>query len=57
MASQIVNEGQPEQELLPRALAMALAMAGKDRKTRAALERGLHAEALVVLEAGSGGDT
>jgi enoyl-CoA hydratase/carnithine racemase len=39
----------PEAEVLPRAIELARTLAGKDRKTMAALKRGLFAHALDVL--------
>jgi hypothetical protein len=37
------------EEVLPRAVARAAALAAKDRATYAALKRGIYAEALAVL--------
>lgn len=45
----IVDETRPEEEVLPRAIAMAQELAGKDRATMSALKRGLHRSALDVL--------
>ncbi len=46
----IVGEAVAEAELLPRALAIARSLAGKDRETLRQLKRGLYADALAVLE-------
>jgi len=46
----IVDEAVPESEVLPRAVARMAGLAGKDRATMTALKRGLHREALAVLE-------
>lgn len=46
----IVNEAVAEAEVLPRALEIARGLAGKDRETLRQLKRGLHADALGVLE-------
>ncbi len=46
----IVDEAAPEVELHSRAVELASGLAGKDRKTLAALKRGLFREALAVLE-------
>lgn len=46
----IVSEAASEAEVLPRALAIASELAGKDRATLGALKRGLFADALAVLE-------
>lgn len=46
----IVDEALPEAEVLPRAIAIAGELAGKDRATMVALKRGLHRDALAVLE-------
>jgi enoyl-CoA hydratase/carnithine racemase len=46
----IVTEAVAEAEVLPRALGIARGMAGKDRETLRQLKRGLHADALAVLE-------
>lgn len=46
----IVNEAVAEEEVLPRALAIARELAGKDRETLRQLKRGLYADALAVLE-------
>jgi enoyl-CoA hydratase/carnithine racemase len=46
----IVDEAVPDADVLPRAVAIAAELAGKDRATMAAVKRGLHREALAVLE-------
>ena len=51
VARGIAGESLPEEELLPRAIEIAQGLAGKDPATLVALKRGLHAEALRVLEA------
>jgi enoyl-CoA hydratase/carnithine racemase len=50
----IVDETAPEAELLPRAVAIAQELAGKDPAALAALKRGLHAATLRVLEGPDG---
>lgn len=45
----IAGEALPEEEVLPRAIALARELAGKDRATMAALKKGLHRSALDVL--------
>ena len=45
----LVNEACAEGELLPRAVALARELAGKDRATMAAIKRGIHGEALAAL--------
>ena len=51
-AAGIFDEAAQADEVLPRAIAFAQALAGKHRPTLAALKRGLYAEALRVLEEG-----
>jgi enoyl-CoA hydratase/carnithine racemase len=46
----IVNEAVAEAEVLPRAVEIARGLSGKDRETLRQLKRGLHADALAVLE-------
>jgi enoyl-CoA hydratase/carnithine racemase len=46
----IVGSATSEDEVLPSAIEMAGALAGKDRATMAALKRGLYADVLAVLE-------
>jgi enoyl-CoA hydratase/carnithine racemase len=48
-AREIVDEAVAAEEVLPRAVARAAALAAKDRATYAALKRGLYAEALAIL--------
>ncbi|MEW6778220.1 MAG: enoyl-CoA hydratase/isomerase family protein [Bdellovibrionota bacterium] len=50
-ALKIVDEEAPEAEVLPKAIARAKALAGKDRATLAAIKRGMYASALAVLNA------
>jgi len=50
----IADEVAAEAELLPRAIARAAELAGKDPATLAALKRGLHADTLRVLEGPEG---
>jgi enoyl-CoA hydratase/carnithine racemase len=45
----IAGEALAEEEVLPRAVAIARELAGKDRATMAALKRGLHRRALDIL--------
>ncbi len=45
----IVHEAVPEDAVLPRAVGMARALAGKDRATLGALKRGLFGSALKAL--------
>lgn len=49
----IVDEAVPGPEVLPRAIARAGALAGKDRATYGALKRGLYAGALKVVQPAS----
>lgn len=49
VAAGIADEALPEAEVLPRALALASARAGKHRETVAALKRGLYANTLEAL--------
>ena len=49
LAAGIVDEAVSEAEVLPRSIAWAASLAGKDSATLAALKRGLHAETLVTL--------
>jgi enoyl-CoA hydratase/carnithine racemase len=46
----IVDEAVPGPDVLPRAIARAQVLAGKDRTTYGALKRGLFAETLAVLD-------
>jgi enoyl-CoA hydratase/carnithine racemase len=46
----IFDEAVGEERVLPRAIEWARAMAGKDPETVRALERGIHRDALAVLE-------
>ena len=48
----IVDEAVPADQVLPRAVARAGALANKDRQTYRALKRGMYAEALSLLESG-----
>ena len=48
----IVDEAAPADEVLPRAIARAAALADKDRATMGALKRGMYADTLRVLERG-----
>lgn len=48
-AQGFVDEALPAAEVLPRAIARAAALAGKDRATYGALKRGLYAPALALL--------
>ena len=48
----IVDEAAPADEVLPRAIARAAALADKDRATMGALKRGMYADTLSVLERG-----
>jgi len=48
----IVDEAVAADEVLPRAIARAAALADKDRATYAALKRGMYAATLAVLERG-----
>ncbi len=48
----IVDEAVPVDEVLPRAVARAAALASKDRQTYRTLKRGMYAEALALLERG-----
>ena len=50
----IVDAAVQENEVVPRALERAAALAGKGRSVLAALKRGLYAEALAVLESREG---
>lgn len=46
----IVHEAVPEADVLPRALALARPLAGKDRPTQTALKRRLYERELAILE-------
>ena len=48
----IVDEAVPVDQVLPRAVARAAALAGKDRQIYRTLKRGMYAEALTLLESG-----
>jgi enoyl-CoA hydratase/carnithine racemase len=48
----IVDEAVPADQVLPRAVARAAAMANKDRQIYRTLKRGMYAEALSLLESG-----
>jgi len=52
----IVDEAVAAADVVPNAIARAAALADKDRATYGALKRGLYAEVLAVLAAGSLGD-
>jgi enoyl-CoA hydratase/carnithine racemase len=52
VARQIAEAAVREDEVLPRALALAGELAGKHRATLSALKRGLYADALALLERG-----
>jgi enoyl-CoA hydratase/carnithine racemase len=52
LAAGIVDHAVPEAEVLPRAVGIARALAGKHRPTLAALKRGLYGDALTLLDAG-----
>jgi enoyl-CoA hydratase/carnithine racemase len=54
LARGIADEVAAEAELLPRAIALAAELAGKDPATLAALKRGLHTETVRVLEGPEG---
>jgi enoyl-CoA hydratase/carnithine racemase len=54
LARGMVDEVAEEAELLPRAIALAAELAGKDPVTLAALKRGLHGETLRLLETPAG---
>ena len=49
----IVDEAVPAAEVLPRAVARAAALAGKDRGIYGALKRGMYADTLELLAAGA----
>jgi len=51
-ARAIVDEALPAAEVLPRALARAAALAGKDRGIYGTLKRGMYADTLALLEGG-----
>lgn len=53
LAEGIVDEAQPEDEVVRHAVARALAHTGKDRRTVQVLKRGLYADVLPILEAGA----
>jgi enoyl-CoA hydratase/carnithine racemase len=48
----IVDDAVPADQVMPRAIARAAALAGKDRQTYRTLKRGMYAEALALLESG-----
>jgi enoyl-CoA hydratase/carnithine racemase len=48
----IVDEAVPMDQVLPRAVARAAAMANKDRRTYGNLKQGMYAEAIALLESG-----
>jgi enoyl-CoA hydratase/carnithine racemase len=48
----IIEEAVPADQVLPRAIARAAALANKDRQTYGKLKRGMYAEALALLEGG-----
>ena len=48
----IVDEAVPAEEVLPRAIARAAALADKDRATLQTIKRGMYADALAVLAKG-----
>ncbi len=48
----IVDEAVPPDQVLPRAVARAAVLAGKDRRIYGNLKRGMYAEALALLESG-----
>jgi enoyl-CoA hydratase/carnithine racemase len=48
----IVDEAVPLHEVLPRAIARATALCGKERRIYQALKRGMYAESLALLESG-----
>ena len=48
----IVDEAVPRDQVLPRAVARAAVLAGKDRRIYGNLKRGMYAEALALLESG-----
>lgn len=50
VARGIVHEAVPEADVLPRALALARPLAGKDRATQTALKRRLYERELAILE-------
>jgi enoyl-CoA hydratase/carnithine racemase len=50
VAAAIVHEAVPEADVLPRAIELAAAFAGKHRPTMRALKRGIFAAQLAVLE-------
>jgi enoyl-CoA hydratase/carnithine racemase len=51
LASAIVDDTAPEDEVLPRALALAQSLAGKDRSTLRAIKRNAAGRTLALLEA------
>lgn len=53
LSNEIVHEATSEEALLPRAIERAAELAEKHRPTLVALKRGLHADALRVLESDS----
>ncbi|MGO9570452.1 MAG: enoyl-CoA hydratase-related protein [Desulfomonilaceae bacterium] len=48
----IVDEAVPADQVLPRAMASVAPLANKNRQTFGAIKRGMHAEALALLEGG-----
>jgi len=48
----VVDEAVPPDQVLPRSIARAAALANKDRRTYGNLKRGMYAEALALLESG-----
>jgi len=50
VAHGIVHEAVPEADVLPRAIALAAPLAGKDRSTQTALNRRLYERELAILE-------
>ena len=52
VAAGMVREAVAEHEVLPRAIALARELAGKDRKAMAALKRGMYGDALAQLDQG-----
>jgi enoyl-CoA hydratase/carnithine racemase len=49
----IVDEAVPAADVLPRALARAAALAGKERSTYGALKRGMYADVFSLLDSGA----
>ena len=49
----IVDEAVPADQVLPKAIARAAALANKDRKVYGAIKRGMYADALTLLESGA----